>query len=110
MNSKLSIQSSNKEHTPSSTSQRSGFSLGCSNTQASLSQAQYIAHQLALCADAHTTCLPFCQVLQGFMFLGHLEELAGGVASAFTNAVNATVIQVSLQQYCKPASVPQLKS
>ena len=28
------------------------------------------------------------------MFLGHVEELGGEVASAFTNAVNATVVQV----------------
>ena len=37
----------------------------------------------------------FCQVLQGFMFLGHVEELGGQVASAFTNAVNTTVVQVT---------------
>ena len=37
----------------------------------------------------------FCQVLQGFMFLGHIEELGGQVASAFTNAVNTTVVQVT---------------
>ena len=36
-----------------------------------------------------------CQVLQGFMFLGHVEELGGQVASAFTNAVNTTVVQVT---------------
>ena len=35
-----------------------------------------------------------CQVLQGYMFVGHVEELGGEVASAFTNAVNATVVQV----------------
>ena len=35
------------------------------------------------------------------MFLGHPGELGGEVASAFTNAVNATVVQVSLQMYCK---------
>ena len=38
----------------------------------------------------------FCQVLQGFMFLGHVEELGGQVASAFTNAVNTTVVQVTI--------------
>ena len=42
------------------------------------------------------------------MFLGHLEELGGEVASAFTNAVNATVVQVFLHQYCKCTLVPQL--
>ena len=49
-----------------------------------------------------------CQVLQGFMFLGHLEELGGEVASAFTNAVNATVIQVQLHKNCKCTLVLQL--
>ena len=34
------------------------------------------------------------------MFLGQLEELGGEVASAFTNAVNATVVQVSLHKHC----------
>lgn len=39
-------------------------------------------------------------MLQGFIFLGHMEELGGEVASAFTNAVNATVVQVCLHEYC----------
>ncbi len=30
------------------------------------------------------------------MFLGHVEELGGQVASAFTNAVNTTVVQVTI--------------
>ena len=38
---------------------------------------------------------PAHKVLQGFMFLGHVEELGGEVASAFTNAVNTTVVQVT---------------
>ncbi len=46
--------------------------------------------QLAL---EHQT-ITLCQVLQGFMFLGHVEELGGEVASSFTNAVNTTVVQV----------------
>lgn len=41
------------------------------------------------------------------MFLGHLEELGGEVASAFTSAVNATVVQVWLHKYCKHTSVLQ---
>lgn len=42
------------------------------------------------------------------MFLGQLEELGGEVASAFTNAVNATVVQVLLHKYRKCTVVPQL--
>ena len=33
------------------------------------------------------------------MFLGHVEELGGEVASAFTNAVNTTVVQVTPSAY-----------
>ncbi|KAL3152495.1 hypothetical protein ABBQ32_001530 [Trebouxia sp. C0010 RCD-2024] len=43
------------------------------------------------CADFRPE--PYSKVLQGFIFLGHVEELGGEVASAFTNAVNATVVQ-----------------
>lgn len=50
-------------------------------------------------SDCHIHCTVL-QVLQGFMYLGSVEELGREVASAFTSTVNTTVVQVTWQNCC----------
>ncbi|KAL0023872.1 hypothetical protein WJX79_002364 [Trebouxia sp. C0005] len=114
----LKLQQTYSLHTALKTAQENGdfaeafwLCSQCSDSMNSLRQLRVSAQLTQTIQDLHdettmrlhnalqVSCTdfkpePYSKVLQGFMFLGHVEELGGQVASAFTNAVNTTVVQV----------------